>query len=49
MLVFLKKKQVNTQTKYIYYKNIQKKINILKLCSNKEKGKFTYLRWRINP
>ena len=31
-------KQANTQIKYIYihYKNIQKKINILKLSSNKK-------------
>ena len=24
-----------------------KKINILKLCSNKKKGRFAYLRWRM--
>ena len=31
-------KQVNTQTKYIYNKNMQKnKIKILKLCSNEKR------------
>ena len=40
-------KKLNTQTKNIYYKNMQKKNNILKLCFNKKKGQFVYLRWRI--